>query len=182
MPANRITFIGNPWPEGHLIKKFEWLASERDGQVWFDFHLQTEDYESERSIDDDSNVECTSDWESPIVWNNFHACTLSSNNWHNGGFAVGQVGKVFLETLDGVEVAVDSPAPEDMEDNAFHVYLLGHDATAHHRIKFSRIPGTDRFNICWTGKLALAYVGDYEYKHVFEAKVFDVKAPQLPGA
>jgi hypothetical protein len=182
MPANRITFLGNPWPEGHPIKEFEWLASARDGQVWFDFHLQTEDYESERSIDDDEEIEYPSDWEAPIVWNNFHACTLSSNNWHDGGFPVGQIGKVSLESLDGLEVSVDSPAPEDTEENAFHVYLLGHDASAHHRIKFSRIPGTDKFNILWIGRLALAYVGDYEYKHEFEAKIFEVQAPQLPGA
>lgn len=178
---NRITFHGNPWPEGHPIKEFKWLASGRDGQVWFDFHLQTDDYESERPIDDDG-TEYPSDWEAPIVWSNFHACTLSSNNWHDGGFAVGQLGTVSLESLNSMEVSVGSPAPDDIEDNAFHVYLLGHDATAHHRIKFSRIPGTDRFNIHWSGKLALAYVGDYEYRYGFEAEIFDVQAPQIPGA
>jgi hypothetical protein len=181
MPANRITFLGNPWPEGHPIKEFEWLAREKDGQVWFDFHLQTEDYESERPINDDEDIDSGSDWEAPIVWNNFHACTLSSNYWHDGGFAAGKIGEVSLESLNGIEVSVDNPAPDDTEDNAFHVYLLGHDAAAHHRIRFSRIPGTDRFNIHWIGKLALAYVGDYEYKHEFEAKLFDVQAPKLPS-
>lgn len=182
MPANRITFFGNPWPEGHLIKEFEWLASEKDGHVWFHFHLQTEDYESERPIDEDEGIEYPSAWEAPSVWNNYHSCTLSSNKWHDGGFAVGQIGKISLESLHGIEVSIDSPAPEDTEDNAFHVYLLGHDAAAHHRIKFSRVPGTDKFNIHWVGKLAQAYVGDYEYKHAFEAKIFDVPAPQLPRA
>ena len=182
MPANRIKFLGNPWPEGHPIKEFEWLAREKDGQVWFDFHLETEDYESERPINDDEDIEYASDWEAPIVWNNFHACTLSSNNWHDGGFAAGKIGEFSLESLNGIEVSVDSPAPDDTEDNAFHVYLLGHDAAAHHRIRFSRISGTDRFNIHWVGKLALAYVGDYEYKYEFEARLFDVPAPRLPDA
>jgi len=178
---SRITFLGNPWPEGHPIKEFKWLARERDGQVWFDFHLVTQDYESERPIDDDG-VEHPSEWEAPIVWNNFHACILSSNNWHDGGFAVGQLGTVSLESLDAMEVSVDSPAPADIEENAFHVYLLGHDATALHRIRFSRVAGTDRFNIRWAGKLALAYVGDYEYRHEFEAEILDVQAPRIPGA
>jgi len=179
---SRIRFTGNPWPEGHRIREFEWLASERDGQVWFDLHLKTEDYDAEREIHGDEEAEHASDWEAPAVWANFHACTLSSNRWHDGGFAVGGVDEVSLESLDGMEVSVDSPPPEDIEDNAFHVYLLGHDATAQHRIRFSRVPGTDRFNIHWVGKLALAYVGDYEYRYDFEAKIFDVKAPELPSA
>ncbi len=179
-PGNRIKFFGNPWPEGHPILKFEWVASERSGEVWFDLHLETVDYESERSIYVEDEVESQPDWEAPIVWNNYHACTLSSNYWHAGGFPVGKVGKVTLDSLDGMKVSVDA-SPEDAEENAFHVYLLGHDATAYHRITFSRLPGTDRFNIHWTGRLALAYVGDYEYKHAFEAKVFNVQAPKLPG-
>jgi len=178
---NRITFSGNPWPEGHPVLEFEWLASERDGRVWFDLHLKTADYDSEREIPDDEDAEYASDWEAPNVWNNFHACTLSSNYWHDGGFAVGNIGEVSLELLDGMEIRVDSPPPEDTEQNAFYVYLLGHDAAADHRIKFSRIQGTDRFNIRWNGKLALVYVGDYEYKHEFEAEIFDVQAPKLPG-
>jgi hypothetical protein len=182
MSDNRITFLGNPWPAGHPILEFKWLAGERNGQVWFDLHLKTAEYDSERSIDGDEDVEYSSDWEAPVVWNNYHACTLSSNYWHDGGFPVGDVGNVSLEFLDGMEVSVDSPAPEDPEDNAFNVYLLGHDAAAHHRIKFARIPGTDRFNIHWVGKLALTYVGDYEYKHDFEARIFNVQAPDLPGA
>ncbi len=180
MADNRITFFGNPWPEGHPIKTFEWLVSERNGQVWFDFHLETQNYDSERFIGDD-DVEAQSDWEAPIVWKNYNSCILSTNDWHDGGFAVGRVGEVTLESLDGLEVSVDSPPPDDRQDNAFHVYLLGHDAAAHHRIKFARVPGTDRFHIHWTGMLARAYVGDYEYKHAFEAELFDVQAPRLPG-
>lgn len=182
MPDNRIFFPGNPWPEGHPIKEFQWLASHRNGQVWFDLHLESQDYDAERAIDDNEGNEDTPDWEAPVLWKNFHACTLSSNFWHDGGFAVGKIGKVSLETIDGMEAVVDDPAPKDLEDNAFCVYLLGHDAAAHHRIKFSRIPDTDRFNIRWIGKLALAYVGKYEYEYEFEAKIFDVQAPQLKAA
>lgn len=181
MLENRITFFGNPWPEGHPIRAFEWLASERDGLVWFDFHLQTKDYDAEREIDLDEDVEYPSDWAAPIVWCNYHACTLSSNHWHEGGFAVGEVGEVSPASLDGLMVSVDDSPPDDLQDNAFYIYLLGHDAAAHHRITFSRIAGSDRFNIHWVGKLAQAYVGDYEYKHDFEAKLFNIPMPELPG-
>lgn len=182
MPSNRITFLGNPWPEGHPIKEFEWLARERDGQVWFDFHLQTEAYDSERSIDDDKETDYPSYWVTPTLWKAYLRCTLSSDMWRHRGFPVGLVGKVSIESINGLEVLVDSPPPEDAGEDAFGVYLLGHDAAAYHRIKFDRIPGTDKFNILWTGRLALAYVGDYEYKYEFEAQIFDVQAPQLPSA
>lgn len=39
-------------------------------------HSTTAEYDSERSIHDDEDAEYPSDWEAPIVWNNFHACTL----------------------------------------------------------------------------------------------------------
>ena len=176
MAGSRIFFAGNPWPEGHPIKTFEWSARLRNGEVWFDFHLESEDYDSERPIDDDG-VEYQSDWEAPIVWNNYHACTLSTNFWHEGGFPTGLGSLAALASMDRLELVVDSPPPDDSEDNAFHVYLLGHDAAAEHRIRFSRIPGTDRFNIDWTGRLALAYVGDHEYKHSFTASLLGIQAP-----
>jgi hypothetical protein len=40
---------------------------------------------------------------------------LSLNYWHDGGFAVGNIGEVSLESLDGMEIRVDSPPPEDTD-------------------------------------------------------------------
>ena len=161
------------------MKSFDWRARIKEGKVWFDFHLETEDYDSERQIDDDE-ANGSSDWEAPIVWNNYHACTLSTRFWHEGGFPVVNLGGVMsLDALDGLELVVDSPPPGNLEDHAFHVYLLGHDAAAEHRIKFTRIAGTDRFNILWTGRLALVYAGDHEYKYKFAATLVGIQVPVL---
>lgn len=185
----RIFFTGNPWPEGHPVKEFRWTAAVRDGQVWFDLHLRSDDYEAEREIEDPEEEDETEDgeyrgdWQSASVWTNYHRCTLSSTHWGQGdGFAVCALADYGLEKLDGLELAVDEPPPDDIEDNVFHIYLLGHDAAAAHRVRFDRIPGSDRFNITWTGRIALAYTGDYEYRYEFAAHLYDVQAPSLPGA
>ena len=178
MDHHRIHFIGNPWPEGHAVKTFEWKARVLDGDIWFDLHLETADYDAEHEAEDDETEDRPS-WESPIVWNNYHACTLSSCHWDQRGFATGLGSELSLDALDGLELVVDSPPPEDFEDNAFHIYLLGHDAVAEHRIRFTRTAGTDRFDIHWTGKIALAYAGDDEYKHSFVASLKGVPAPSL---
>ena len=178
---NRIWFAGNPWPEGHPIKQFEWKAEIRDGVVWMLLHLESADYYSERRIDD-KDAEYDSDWEAPIVWGNYHQCILSCTYWQNHrGFPVCPVEQFSAEFLDGYEAIVD-PLPESadkgFDDRAFHIYLLGHDAVAGHRIHFRRRAGSDRFDIEWTGKIAKAYVGDYEYRYDFRSRIFDVQAPK----
>lgn len=183
-PQDRIHFAGNPWPEGHPVKEFRWTASVRDNEVWFDLHLRSEDYDAEREIDEpeDEDVDHPSDWDAPGVWNNYHRCTLSSTAWGDGGgFAVCALPDFSLALLDGLKVSIDLPPPDDTEDNVFHIYLLGHDAAAHHRIRFDRIADTDRFHITWTGKIALAYAGDYEYRYDFSARLHDVEAPRIPA-
>ena len=65
------------------------------------------------------------------------------------------------------------------EDRAFHIYLLGHDAVADHRIAFTRVPGTQLFDLDWRGKIALAYVGDYEPEHCFRAEIRGVQLPNI---
>jgi hypothetical protein len=189
MSQDRIFFTGNPWPEGHPVKEFRWTAAVRDGQVRFDLHLRSDDYEAEREIEDPEDPEeadethdggYIGDWQSVGVWTNYHRCTLSSTNWGAGdGLAVCAVADYSLEKLDGLEIVVDDPPPEDIAQDFFHLYLLGHDAAAAHRIRFDRIPGTDRFNITWTGKIALAYAGDNEYRYEFAAHLYGVEAPRL---
>ncbi len=181
MPENRIFFEGNPWPEGHPIKSFVWTAAQRGANLWFNFHLETEVYYAERAIDDE-DAEYSSDWESPTVWENYHSCTMSSTQWHSGGFAVCRAADFSPEHLDGVLVQVD-PLPLDLsaayEERAFHIYLLGHDAVADHRITFTRVPGTQLFDIAWQGKIAMAYVGDYEPEHRFRAEIRGVQLPSI---
>lgn len=84
--------------------------------------------------------------------------------------------------LDGYEAVLDplpDAADKAWDGRAFHIYLLGHDAVAGHRIKFLRRGNTDRFDIAWTGKIALAYIGDYDYRYDFEAWVFAMQAPKI---
>ena len=185
MPDNRIFFEGNPWPEGHPIKAFVWTAEQRGADLWFNFHLETEDYYAERSIDEedeDEDAEYPSDWQAPAVWYNYHSCTLSSTQWHSGGFAVCRMADFSPEHLDGLLVQVN-PLPLDLsasyEERAFHIYLLGHDAVAGHRIAFTRVPGTLLFDIDWQGSIALAYVGDHEPEHRFRAEIRGVPLPSV---
>jgi hypothetical protein len=181
MEPNRIYFKDNPWPEGHPIKKFVWSARVEAGDVWFDFHLESVNYYAEREIEDDEDMEYASDWAAPIVWGNFHSCTLSTNNWHEGGFKVCRLEQYSPDFFNGLELEVDKDqqSADDCNYLAFHIYLLGHDSAAKHKIKFERIGDTDLFNIAWSGKIALAYVGDYEYKHDFSTFISGVKFPVL---
>ncbi len=181
MEADRIYFKDNPWPEGHPVKEFTWSAKEVDGDVWFDMHLKSADYYTERYIEDDDDADYPSGWAAPIVWGNYHACTLSSNYWHDGGFRLCAKADYTPDFLDGLEVEVD-PSPEAIEewdDLAFHIYLLGHDAVARHRIRFERIGTTTRFKIIWSGLIAQAYVGDYDFKHEFSVIVSSAEFPEL---
>ena len=178
----RIKFAGSPWPEGHPIKLFRWQAERRGDEVWFGFHLETEDYSFERRLDDDGGAEFTSDWDAPIVWGNYHNCIISSNEWHAGGFLACSAHEYGVDSIDGLSVRVD-PLPVDLsegsENRAFHIYLLGHDAVADHRIAFSRLAGTDLFNVSWQGKIALAYAGDFEPKYSFDAQIRGASLPTL---
>jgi hypothetical protein len=183
MEPDRIYFKDNPWPEGHPIKTFLWSAKEVDGDVWFDLHLESADYYSERDIEDGEDFDYPSDWAAPTVWGNYHSCTLSSNYWHDGGFKVCAVTDYTPEFLDGFELVVD-PNPETIEnwdDLAFHIYLLGHDAVGKHRIRFERVGNSMQFKVTWLGAIAQAYVGDYEFKHEFSALVAASDFPALPN-
>lgn len=177
---DRIWFEGNPWPEGHGLEEFAWTARVVDGVVWFDLHLVTVDYDAERMIEDDPVP--YSNWKAAVAWNNFHACTISSTEWHDGGFPVCALGDYSVESLDGYVARVDAlPLGEDWDrdDLAFHTYLLGHDAVAGHVIRFVRREGGDRFDIEWEGKIALTYSGEDEFRYRFEARIHDVAAPVL---
>jgi hypothetical protein len=186
MSQNRIFFPGNPWPEGHAIEAFQWTASVRDAQVWFDLHLQSAAYDAEREIEEtgdhedenDGEEDFSSDWEAPGVWTNYHRCTLSSTRWPGyAGFKVGPVSGYGFRSLDCFEATVDDPPPEDQAANAFHIYLFSHGAVARHRIRFERVAGTDRFDITWRGHIALSFGGDPDYDRAFTATLFGVEAP-----
>lgn len=178
---NRIYFKDNPWPEGHSVQQFNWFASIHNGFVWFDFHLKTEDYYFEREIEYQEDIEYSSGWAAPIVWRNYHSYTLSSNYWHQGGFKVCSLSDYSPEFLDGLQFEID-PKPENIDDwdnLVFHIYLLGHDSLAKHKIRFERVGESLKFKISWPGKIAQTFVGDYEYKHDFNVIIKDELFPKI---
>lgn len=181
MKHDRIYFKGNPWPEGHPVKKFIWSAKEINGEVWFDLHLESAKYYAEHPIEDDEEKDYPSDWAAPIVWSNYHSCILSSSYWGDSGFKVCAIADYTPAYLDGLELRVnpDPKAINDWDDLAFGIYLLGHDAVAKHKIRFERINASTRFRIIWTGSIAQAYIGDYEFKYGFSTVLSSVEFPAL---
>jgi hypothetical protein len=183
---NRIFFIGNPWPEGHPIAEFEWSSEIRNKELFFDFHLKTVPYYSERDIEEDNVDEDAPTWKQPAAWENFHRCTLSSTYWGHGDGAFICTAEPsitqdsFADLMENRELVIDAPPPEDSEDNFFNIYLLGHDSAAHHKLVFTMSPNNPKLvNIVWTGKIALSYSGDYDYEHDFIAYLYDVKLPKI---
>jgi len=180
MEESRIFFRGNPWKEGHKIKEFQWIARlEPDQGIFMDFHLKSDDYYAEKDFEIDDDEEFTSDWEAHVAWSNYHSCTMSSNNWHLGGILWATAQQATDFNLQGKSLYAD-PLPIDLEkgdyeDLAFHIYLLGHDTCADHRIHFLRKKDDGSFDIKWTGKIALTYVGNTNFEHEFEAKIFSAK-------
>lgn len=178
---SRILFEDNPYSNGHLIKKFEWSISLIPNQgLWFNLHLETDDYYAEDESDDDTEPD--SDWKAKIVWGNYHSCTLSSNNWHNGGFLGGSEESKFNFEGGNKQFHLDQlPRPDDFdinEDPVFCIYLLGHDDCADHIITFKK-NSTGLFNINWNGKIALSYSGDYDFNYKFSSEITDVATPVI---
>ena len=179
MIDGRIHFPGNPWPEGHPIDEFAWTARQEGDRIRFDLHLRSADYYSERDVED--SEEDGPDWTAPIVWGNYHRCTLSSTFWGSGnGFDVCDASEYSPEWLDGRTFVIDpvDGEIENSEEHAFHLYLLGHDCVVNHRIVFRRTGKAGLFDIEWTGAIALTYVGRYTPEHRFEAVIRQVPFPQ----
>jgi hypothetical protein len=180
---DRIRFPGNPWSEGHALTEFAWTVRTVDGVVWCDLHLRSADYYAERDIELDEDEDHDSSWDAAGVWGNYHRCTLSSTFWDaDRGFPLCAVGDFTPDWLDGRTFEVDTIAggtldDVELDDLAFHLYLLGHDSVANHRIGFQRVGDSDRFDIVWTGDIALTYAGDDALAHRFEARISAVPFP-----
>jgi hypothetical protein len=174
---NRIYFTGSPYPNGHLIKEFKWSGRiDNDDQLWFDFHLKTEDYDTDNNHLPSADEETASNWHSKVVWNNYNSCILSSTYWgdHQGILLdTTNVPFSFQELISKGLVADKLPLEDDDYDNlAFSIYLLGHDSCAGHRFVFSKT--TDGMDLEWSGKIALTYAGENEFNHDFKIVVQNV--------
>ncbi|NML22083.1 hypothetical protein HHL16_14465 [Pseudoflavitalea sp. G-6-1-2] len=178
MQTNRIYFRNNPWPDGHALNKFTWSGrlDPEDG-LYFDFYLKTDNYNAGETSNEEEEDEVLSDWESKIVWNNYHACTIASKEKGQPGILVAQRGSKFSFSEFQSQTFTADPLPvmEDFEldDLAFGIYLLGHDASADHYIAIER-QENNLFSIHWTGKIALFYAGEDSFDHAFETQITDV--------
>ncbi|WP_069162768.1 hypothetical protein [Nocardia altamirensis] len=169
--VGRIAFPGNPWPAGHAIEEFAWTGRiDENGNLWFDLHLRSADYCADGAPKGTGDEE---DWASPVVWQNYGRCTLSSTYWGEDdgtGFLAATPGKMFqLKSLTPQRLTAD-PLPlvdaDQLEFLAFNIYLLGHDSVADQEVVFTRRPdGTH--DIDWSGRIALTYVDDTEFRHRF---------------
>ncbi|MCB9614406.1 MAG: hypothetical protein H6721_16125 [Sandaracinus sp.] len=166
--ANRIFFPGNPWREGHAVEHLQWTGRiEADG-LYFDLDLRSANYDAERRLEtDDLDLDS---WESPLVWGNYHRCSLSSTKWgqDEGIFVADAKAPLDWSTLDQRIFEVDMRTSlDDDEEHAFHIYLLGHDTVLRHQIHFSE-PSRGTYRLRWKAHVALTYAGDDELKHRLE--------------
>jgi hypothetical protein len=174
----RIWFPGNPWPNGHSLKEFVWSGRlDADGSLWFDFHLESVEYDSEGAPAFDHEE----DWRCPDVWTNTSGCTLSSTEWKlegSKGLFLGDAARPFaLSSLATARFTADqAPAGGrygyDLErPPAFWVYLTGHDGVADHRFRFSPTAGRGVYDIEWAGRIALVEVGQTTLDYTFRAGI-----------
>ncbi len=177
---SRIFFEDNPYPMGHKLKAFQWIAELKpDLGIWFHLHLETENYYAEDDTNDPEDMEYESDWKAKVAWGNFHSCRISSSYWHDGGFLGASESKKFdFSSSEEKAFHLDKlPRPDDFDydnDMVFGIYLLGHDDCANHKINFKKQIGKN-FTINWNGEIALAYMGDYEFKYKFHTEIKEVK-------
>jgi hypothetical protein len=171
----RIWFPGNPWPDGHRLLECAWTGRLDDaGRLWFDLSLATSDYDENGAPPEDPGKD--GDWVSPSVWSNYHSCSLSSTRWEGAtGLLAATPQRRFGFTDPRPQRLTADPLPIEDPDAppAFHVYLLGHDSVAGHEVEFTR-EDTGRHRIEWTGRIALTYAGDEEFRYEFRAEIRDI--------
>lgn len=169
MPSpNRIYFPGNPWPEGHGIAHLSWTGRIEPDGLYFDLDLRSANYYAEREVETDEEEHDS--WKSPVVWGNYHRCSLSSTKWgpDEGIFVANEDDPLDWSELSDWIFEVDKRTAVDAHDHhAFHIYLLGHDSVLRHQFHFTEPRGrTHRLH--WKARVALTYVGQYDLKHRLE--------------
>jgi hypothetical protein len=165
----RITFAGNPWPDGHRLDAATWTAwFDPAGRLWFGVELRSEDY-----VATPPAREGPGDWGSSFVWSNYAACTIDTGR----GVLAAEPGRPFRLTAPQTLTADPVAGFDHDAEPAFTVYLLGHDALAGHELVFTPRPGGH--DLLWTGSVALVYAGDPEFRHRFRVEVSGLALPEL---
>lgn len=60
------------------------------------------------------------------------------------------------------------------------IVFADHGNAVDHRIRVVRRGDSERFDILWSGPIALSYVGRYRPDFRFQARIDDVPMPALP--
>ena len=186
----RIWFEGNPWPDGHAVRDFMFAGYLNEAGIGLILHLEAADYSEEYpdSFPDDEEDEEDEEsdgswWGSKFTWSNFGHATISNFNWGvdpDHLVPLLDPGQVFdLETLAPRRYLADPLVPEPeggfpADDDLFHAYLLGHDQVRGHDIRIAPGHGAGLFDLLWSGRIALIYSGEYEFRHRFRAEIRNV--------
>lgn len=192
--SGRIHFPGNPWPLGHRVVSCTFNASihpavgaytagyvDPGPGLMLEFELVTADYCEDDASDRDGMGD--SDWSSKIAWNNYGSARIGpSQSSQVQGIRVSNGSTRFAFDLPEYRFAVDTlPVNRETfhETSAFGIYLLGHDSVADHNLHLHSRQPDDSYTLDWTGKIALTYVGDDEFKHSFHAHITGVRFDML---
>lgn len=179
--SNRIFFPGNPWPQGHIITSLSWEAAfnPKTG-FWFSLSLMSADYCAEDRDWREDEPYHNDAWSSVSAWRNYGSCVIEA--WWNDcrgfvGFAAGE--KFDFASLANRSYHID-PCPRGLwDENAFSLYLMGHDSVADHRIRFGPRQPDNRFSLDWSGKIALTYSIGEDYDYDFQAWFDSVSLSQV---
>jgi len=188
---NRIWFKNNPWPDGHAIEDVKFYGVLKADCILLYLSIKSEQYYTKEGFEtahekalahDDDCYESgiTDDWQLYGGWLNYHACHIQPNNY----VVLGDTETPFaMSKLSGLTLNLDDPPPRDknwggisFDDLSFHCYVLGHDAVGHHNISFklAQEGAPNHYDVDWVGKVALAYMGDDEFKYDFKIKLRNV--------
>ncbi len=186
----RITFDGNPWPNGHRIIACALTAELQrftdplgDGttsalRLAVGVELRTADYDEELPSMSDDDPDAT-DWTSPGAWTNYGSCRLGpSASSQTPGITVSDGSTPFAFGLPEYRFTADSlPLDWDpyMASAAFGIYLQGHDAVADHQIWLHDRLDDGSYTVDWTGRIASAYVGHTAFDYSFSAHITGVR-------
>lgn len=179
----RVYFANNPWPQGHRLMSFTWGGTlHPEMGLGLHFELQSADYyegEEDGFPFTDVIVDDAEDWTQKAAWANYHACTIgpSATNSRPGilvsdgktAFRFGERSYEFF--ADPLPVTL----PDFFETNAFGIYLLGHDAVADHHIRLTEEQDSGSYSVDWTGRIALAYVGETDFRYHFRVQAQGVR-------
>lgn len=108
--------------------------------MWFDLTLKTADYDEEGEPAGYAEADGEADWGSPVVWQNYHRCSMSSTRWEDttGLLAATPDRPLRFSNPQPATLTADALPIVDLDaDPAFHIYLLGHDSVAGHQVTFT---------------------------------------------